>query len=137
MRLFSRSIYRATLGPSPLPLHHLNKVALFHVFPVSALAFRKSGYTQPLHFSGIPQKQPTTAFRHARPPSDTGQEGSKRLDDEYNQFRHPVQRYAAIECNGMPPLTWLPREFKISFTPKACGGDSKLLKTPFSWRSVG
>jgi hypothetical protein len=24
---------------------------------------------------------------------------------EYNQFRHPVQRYPAAECNVIPPMT--------------------------------
>jgi hypothetical protein len=31
----------------------------------------------------------------------------------------------------MPQLDWLPGEFKISSTPKACAGDSNLLKPVF------
>src|SRR5271170_2970872 len=32
------------------------------------------------------------------------------LPAEYKEFRPPLQRYAATECDVMPPLHWLPDE---------------------------
>src|SRR5260370_12457306 len=43
---------------------------------------------------------------------------------EYNQFCHPVQRYAATPCNGMLRLSatlCCHLMCKVSSTPKACG----------------
>jgi hypothetical protein len=37
---------------------------------------------------------------------------------EYIEFRHRMQRYAATECNVMPPLDWLPGECSKSHPPR-------------------
>jgi hypothetical protein len=93
MRLFSRSIYPAILQPFPSAASPSDQSSFVSCLSRVSFDLPEIGVYGAVAFSGIPLKQLTTTCRHCTTAIGHRQKTKQRFDDEYNQFRHSVQRY--------------------------------------------